>query len=174
MSTGNQNKPSPSPKNGAKTSTDNMEPSQKGTLPPNISQCFHEIHWLVMNIWSFSAAFSHGTFVFIRLIRRSVRKRAEIHHVIFAAIALVFDMEHTSEKIGMQLLRCPRVLIIDDIFVICLPLCESVWQPTKANNKLQFSSRIHHWDRHVCKLALFIKAAPLRPAADLIREDGEP
>lgn len=169
MSTGNKNKPPPK-KNGAKTNTDIMEPSQKEALSPSISQCFPEIHWLVMNMWSFSAAFSHSTFVFIRLIRRSVRKRAGIHHVNFAAIALVFDMEHTSENIRMHLLRSPRVLIIDDIFVICLPLCET----TKANYKPQFSSRIYHWDRHVCKLALFIKAAPLRPLVDLIQEDGEP
>lgn len=102
-----------------------MEPSQKESLPPHISQCFLEMHWLVMNMWSSPAAFSHSTFVFIRLIRRSVRKRAQIHHVNFAAIALVFDMEHKSENLRMQLLRSPRVLIIDDIFVICLPLCES-------------------------------------------------
>lgn len=155
-----------------------MEPSQKDTSSPvspaSVSVSLRSIDWL----WTCGPFLQPSRTTHLYLLgwlERSVRTPAGIHHVNFAAIAWVFDMEHKSENIRMQLLRSPRVLIIDDIFVICLPLPGSPRGSKQKPTNFKFSFRIYHRDRRfrVCKLALFIKAAPLRPRGDLIQEDGE-
>lgn len=116
----------------------------------------------------FFAALLQKTFVFITLIRRSVRKHAGIHHAKFAATVWAFDMDHKLENIRTQL-SSPLCYWLLMIYLLSVSLCMRAY--VTANKTPNFSFPVVFITKIIVSCVQMVLWHDCI-LADLIQEDG--